>query len=39
VRTAAEVALAADDWLVFAREYDPATGHDEDEVVVCECDP
>jgi hypothetical protein len=39
VRTTAEVVLAADDRLVFAREYDPATGYDEDELVVRECDP
>jgi uncharacterized protein len=29
VRTTAEVVLAADDRLVFAREHDPATGYDE----------
>jgi hypothetical protein len=29
VRTTAEVVLAADDRLVFARERDPATGYDE----------
>jgi predicted DNA-binding protein with PD1-like motif len=37
VRTTAEVVLAADDRLVFAREHDPATGYDE--LVVRECDP
>jgi hypothetical protein len=39
VRTTAEVALAADDRLVFAREHDPATGYDEDALVVREYDP
>jgi hypothetical protein len=34
VRTTAQVVLAADDRLVFAREYDPGTGYDEDELVV-----
>ena len=29
VRTTAEVVLGTDDRLVFAREYDPATGYDE----------
>jgi len=29
VRTTAEVVLAADDRLLFAREHDPATGYDE----------
>jgi predicted DNA-binding protein with PD1-like motif len=29
VRTTAEVVVAADDRLVFAREHDPATGYDE----------
>jgi predicted DNA-binding protein with PD1-like motif len=29
VRTTAEVVLAIDDRLVFAREHDPATGYDE----------
>jgi hypothetical protein len=29
VRTTAEVVVAADDQLVFAREHDPATGDDE----------
>jgi uncharacterized protein len=29
VRTTAEVILAADDRLLFAREHDPATGYDE----------
>jgi hypothetical protein len=29
VRTTAEVVLAADDRLLFGREYDPATGYDE----------
>jgi uncharacterized protein len=29
VRTTAEVVLAADDRLVFAREHDPATGYEE----------
>jgi predicted DNA-binding protein with PD1-like motif len=29
VRTTAEVVLAADDDLLFAREHDPATGYDE----------
>ena len=37
VRTTAEVVLAADDRLVFARELDPATGYDE--LVVREPDP
>jgi|SRR5829696_9033873 len=37
VRTTAEVVLAADDRLVFAREHDPATGYDE--LVVRERDP
>ena len=37
VRTTAEVVVAADDRLLFAREYDPATGYDE--LVVRECDP
>jgi uncharacterized protein len=37
VRTTAEVVVAADDRLVFAREHDPATGHDE--LVVRERDP
>jgi predicted DNA-binding protein with PD1-like motif len=37
VRTTAEVVLGADDQLVFAREYDPDTGHDE--LVVRERDP
>jgi predicted DNA-binding protein with PD1-like motif len=37
VRTTAEVVLAADDRLVFAREHDPATGYDE--LVVREPDP
>ena len=39
VRTTAELVLAADDQLVFDREHDPATGYDEDELVVRECDP
>jgi predicted DNA-binding protein with PD1-like motif len=29
VRTTAEVVVAADDRLLFAREHDPATGYDE----------
>jgi predicted DNA-binding protein with PD1-like motif len=29
VRTTAEVVMAADDRVVFAREHDPATGYDE----------
>jgi uncharacterized protein len=37
VRTTAEVILAADDRLVFAREHDPATGYDE--LVVRQRDP
>jgi predicted DNA-binding protein with PD1-like motif len=37
VRTTAEVVMAADDRLVFAREHDPATGYDE--LVVRERDP
>jgi predicted DNA-binding protein with PD1-like motif len=37
VRTTAEVVLAADDRLVFAREHDSATGYDE--LVVYERDP
>ena len=37
VRTTAEVVLAADDRLVFAREHDPVTGYDE--LVVRERDP
>jgi uncharacterized protein len=37
VRTTAEVVVAADDRLVFAREHDPATGYDE--LVVREYDP
>ena len=37
VRTTAELALAADDQLVFAREQDPATGYDE--LVVRQRDP
>jgi hypothetical protein len=37
VRTTAEVVVAADDRLVFAREHDPATGYDE--LVVRERDP
>jgi uncharacterized protein len=37
VRTTAEVVLAADDRLVFAREHDPATGYDE--LVVRQRDP
>ena len=37
VRTTAEVVLADDDRLVFAREHDPATGYDE--LVVRERDP
>jgi uncharacterized protein len=37
VRTTAEVVLAADDRLVFAREHDSATGYDE--LVVHERDP
>jgi hypothetical protein len=37
VRTTAEVVVAADDRLVFAREHDPATGYDE--LVVHEPDP
>jgi predicted DNA-binding protein with PD1-like motif len=37
VRTTAEVVLAADDRLVFAREHDPATGYEE--LVVRERDP
>jgi hypothetical protein len=36
-RTTAEVVLAADDGLLFAREHDPATGYDE--LVVRERDP
>jgi predicted DNA-binding protein with PD1-like motif len=37
VRTTAEVVLAADDRLVFAREHDPATGYEE--LVVRQRDP
>ena len=37
VRTTAEVVLADDDRLLFAREHDPATGYDE--LVVRERDP
>ena len=37
VRTTAEVVVAADDRLLFAREHDPATGYDE--LVVRERDP
>jgi predicted DNA-binding protein with PD1-like motif len=37
VRTTAEVVVAADDRLVFAREHDPATGYDE--LVVRQRDP
>ena len=37
VRTTAEVVMAADDRLLFAREHDPATGYDE--LVVREYDP
>jgi predicted DNA-binding protein with PD1-like motif len=37
VRTTAEVVVAADDRLVFAREHDPATGYEE--LVVRERDP
>ena len=37
VRTPAEVVVAADDRLLFAREHDPATGYDE--LVVRERDP
>jgi uncharacterized protein len=37
VRTTAEVVLAADDRLLFAREHDPATGYNE--LVVREFDP
>ena len=37
VRTTAEVVVAADDGLVFAREHDPDTGYDE--LVVRERDP
>jgi hypothetical protein len=37
VRTTAEVVVAADDRLVFAREHDSATGYDE--LVVRERDP
>jgi uncharacterized protein len=37
VRTTAEVIVAADDRLLFAREHDPATGYDE--LVVRERDP
>ena len=37
VRTTAEVVVAADDRLVFAREHDPATGYEE--LVVREHDP
>jgi hypothetical protein len=36
-RTTAEVVLAADDGLLFAREHDPVTGYDE--LVVRERDP
>ena len=37
VRTTAEVVLAADEQLLFAREHDPATGYDE--LVVREREP
>src|SRR5512132_4532560 len=37
VRTTAEVVVAADDRLLFAREHDPATGYDE--LVSCARDP
>ena len=37
VRTTAEVVVAADDRLLFAREHDPATGYEE--LVVRERDP
>ena len=37
VHTTAEVVVAADDRLLFAREHDPATGYDE--LVVRERDP
>ena len=37
MRTTAEVVLAADDRLLFAREHDPATGYEE--LVVHERDP